>query len=481
MKKGVIIFWSLFIGCAVVRLIFSFGQTPTDIGTCNKSLVEGIGIVAEEPERKEAGQVLVVSAKQLYVATTSREVITSVTGNPCLIDETLIRMKTKLYPRFVFGDQVSFSGKISKPFNFRSETGRAFDYIGYLAKDDVFYEIKSAKVEKYASIGIDSVVGNQIVSTTTAPAGNFSISRILFYLKRRFVANLEKVLGEPHAALAAGLVVGEKSALGKDLLNDFRTVGLIHIVVLSGFNITIVGDAMRRLLSFLPRVWGIVVGGLGIGLFGVMVGGGATVVRSCFMAGVALSADLIRRDYKVTRALLFAGLLMLIQNPMILLHDPSFQLSFMATLGLILLASPIESRLSFIPEKFGLRGIVAATMATQIFVSPFILQMMGTISIIGLVVNILVLPIIPLTMLMVFLTGASGFLYLPLAQIFGWVTHFLLTYELAVVEWFAKIPFASVTLPQFSGWWVVGFYLVFGVGYFGRKLYLRQTKISQKL
>src|SRR5690606_7295718 len=110
------------------------------------------------------------------------------------------------------------------------------------------------------------------------------------------------------------LVVGEKSALGKNLLDDFRVVGLIHIVVLSGFNITIVGDAMRRMLSFLPRVWGISVGGIGIMLFGIMVGGGATVVRSCFMAGIALSADLIRRDYQVIRALLFAGLIMIIQN-----------------------------------------------------------------------------------------------------------------------------------------------------------------------
>ena len=89
--------------------------------------------------------------------------------------------------------------------------------------------------------------------------------------------------------------MGEKAALGKDLLNDFRTVGLIHIVVLSGFNITIVADALRRMLSRLPRVWGIVVGAIGIALFGILVGGGATVVRSCFMAGIALSANLFRR------------------------------------------------------------------------------------------------------------------------------------------------------------------------------------------
>ncbi len=488
MRKGVFIFWALFIGCALIRVFFSLHTDVADIGVCNKQLVTGEGIVTQDPSRTESGQVLVVSAQQLFPATTSAARTFSSLDNSCT-SSILIRLKTKLYPRFVYGDQVSFSGKISKPFNFKSGTGRAFDYVGYLAKDDVFYEIKSAKVE---SISIDYSAKNPEDSINDSSKTDSSdsqkqgtglggkISGILFYLKRRFVSNLEQTLGEPHAALAAGLVVGEKSALGKDLLNDFRIVGLIHIVVLSGFNITVVGDAMRRMLSFLPRVWGISIGGIGIGLFGIMVGGGATVVRSCFMAGIALSADLIRRDYDVTRALMFTGLIMLIQNPLILLHDPSFQLSFLATLGLILLASPIEKHLTLIPEKFGIRGIVASTIATQIFVSPFILYMMGTMSIIGMVVNILVLPIIPVTMLVVFLTGATGFISLPASQFFGWISHLFLSYELHMVEWFARIPFASVTLPMFSGWWVVGFYVVFGVVFLGRGLLKKAVQVLFK-
>lgn len=447
----------------MTRVIFSLDQDPLHIGACEKQFVTGLGTTTADPERKEGGQVMIVSVQELFVATTTADRTVHSLGDSCG-SHILIRLKTKLYPRFSYNDTITFSGKISKPFNFKSETGRAFDYVGYLAKDDVFYEIKSAVV-------------TSVPADEPKKLSYGGISGILFYMKRRFVSHLEHILGEPHAALAAGLVVGEKSALGKDLLNDFRIVGLIHIVVLSGFNITIVGDAMRKLLSFVPRVWGIVVGGIGIALFGVMVGGGATVVRSCFMAGIALSADLIRRDYQVTRALIFAGLLMLIQNPMILLHDPSFQLSFLATLGLILLATPIEKRLTKIPEKFGMRGIVAATIATQIFVSPYILYMMGSISIIGMVVNILVLPVIPITMLIVFLTGAAGFISLDISQIFGWIAHLLLTYELHMVEWFARIPFASVTLPMFSGWWVVGFYVVFfGVFIFFKRGQKRRPK-----
>lgn len=467
MQKGVIIFWSIFVASALIRVIFSLHQDIPDIGLCHKQIVRGEGFVAQEPERKEGGQVLVVSVQDIYLATTSDQVRDSCISN------ILLRIKTKLYPRFTYGERVLFSGKISMPFNFKSDSGRSFDYIGFLGKDNIFYEIKSAVVEQKSSSDSNSLISKQNQDSTVTIKSDkrdsflirfFNyINSLLFTIKRRFVANLERTLGEPHAALASGLVVGEKSALGKNLLNDFRIVGLIHIVVLSGFNITIVGDAMRRILSFLPRVWGISVGGIGIALFGVMVGGGATVIRSCFMAGIALSADLIRRDYDVTRALIFAALVMLIQSPMILLHDPSFQLSFLATLGLIILASPIEKKLFFISERFGIRGIVASTIATQIFVSPYILYMMGQISIIGMVVNILVLPVIPATMLVVFLTGAIGFISSPVSQFFGWIAHVLLSYELHMVEWFAKVPFASVSLPIFSGWWVVGFYVIFAL------------------
>ena len=466
MKKGVIIFWSIFVGWALIRVLISLHYSAPDIGDCKVQQIMGVGTVSEEPSRTEAGQVLVVSAQKIHTQESSTSTETSHTFSECRADIS-IRMKTKLYPRFVFGDQILFTGKLNTPFNFSSGTGRSFDYRGYLAKDDVFYEIKSAHVSLCDSKCIDSLFKNSDTQSAVGFIQKISdaISSILFSLRRGFVAHLNSTLGEPHAALAAGLVVGEKSALGKDLLDDFRTVGLIHIVVLSGYNITVVGDALRRLLSFLPRMWGIVIGGIGIALFGVLVGGGATVVRSCVMAAIALFAQAIRRDYDVPRALGFAALIMLIQSPMILVHDPSFQLSFLATLGLILLATPVESKLGFITDKYGIRGIVAATIATQIFVSPYILYMMGQISLIGMFVNIIVLPFIPVTMLAVFLTGAIGFISTSLSYYFGWVAHLLLSYELFIVQHSARFPFASLHIGVFSGWWTVLFYILFFVVY----------------
>jgi competence protein ComEC len=465
MKKGVVIFWCFLIVLACVRLGFSINVRRPDIGACLKNAVNGIGTVSEDPSRNESGQILVINVKRIGV------------DDQVCAENIFIRVKAKLYPRFTFGDQVNFSGKLSSPFNFKNDDGRSFDFKGYLAKDDIFYEIKSASV---AAIGDLEASADSIGKLSWLPD---NIISILYKIKRKFVTNLERSLGEPSAALAAGLVVGEKSALGAQLLQDFRTVGLIHIVVLSGFNITIVADALRRMLSRLPMVWSIVIGGAGMLLFGILVGGGATVVRSCLMASLALFADLTRRDYNVIRALSFAALIMLIQNPDILLHDPSFQLSFLATLGLILLASPIEKHLRIIPDKFGMRGTVAATLSTQIFVSPFILYTMGQISIIGVIVNILVLPFIPLTMLAVFLTGAFGFISLTFSQAIGWVAHLFLSYEIFMVESFASVPFASLHLPQFSGWFVVVFYVLFGFVYwwvgFGRRRFYKDNILTK--
>lgn len=352
----------------------------------------------------------------------------------------LIRTGADRFGEYGYGDKVRVEGKLSAPRNFSGNGGRVFNYIDYLGKDKIYYEFKKAKVEVLEKADMNDVAG------------------ILFTLKKKFLDNIGQVLGEPHAALAGGLVVGEKTALGKDLINDFRRSGLIHIVVLSGYNITVIAASIRRMLSFLPRNAGIILGGIGIVLFGVLVGGGATVVRSCIMALIALFAEILRRNYNAVRALFIAGALMLIHNPMILLYDPSFQLSFLATLGLVVLSSPIEEKIGFITERFGIRALIASTLATQIFVSPLIFYMMGELSIIGIFVNILVLPLIPLTMLLVFCAGFFGFIIPWASQIAGWVSHIVLSYELFMVRTASRLPYAVMTLPAFSGWIVVGCY-----------------------
>ena len=529
MRHRTKIFWLIIIFIASLRFVFFLLDDESISDLCFKRDISGIGTIVDEPVSKDSGQALVVGVEQLIVAPDSdvnqirdldidshiiknqgvdegaSEYSSTELSLTCTKEHQIIKMKTALYPKYSFGDSIYFSGRLSAPYNFRSEDGRTFNYRGFLAKDGIYSEIRSAKVELIKEMnfantvnyepldsGIDKDPHTNINSEidrssfddfqrdmrkSIADEATEYLTSVLFKVKRGFVNNLNRVLGEPHSALAAGLVVGEKAALGKDLLDDFRRVGLIHIIVLSGFNITIVADALRRILSILPRKWAIIIGGIGMVLFCIMVGGGATVIRSCMMGSLALFADLSRRDYNVLRALSFAGLLMVIQNPSIVIFDPSFQLSFLATLGLILLASPIEKILPFITDKFGIRGIVSATLSTQIFVAPFILHMTGDLSIVGILVNILVLPLIPLTMLFVFLAGFLGFIFTPISQIFAWVAHFLLSYELFIVEHSATLPLASIHIGAFPFYYVVIFYLLFTAIMLGTIYFRRRTNL----
>ncbi len=422
-KKINIVIILILIAILIFRFYFAFNIDNTDlIKKYSGQNIEIKGIIINEPQIKDFNQAFNVKT-----------------------DKFITKVTTDRYIEYNYGDRISLNGKISTPRNFQSNGGRTFDYINFLLKDGIVFEMKKPSIKFEGR--------NE---------GKF-ISKNLFKFKQAFLYNLKKVLGEPHAALAGGLVVGEKGALGKELIDDFRKSGLIHIVVLSGYNITIVADSIRRILSFLPRVIGIILGGLGILFFGILVGGGATVIRSCIMAIIALFGSLIRRDYNVGKALFVAGVLMLIQNPLILLYDPSFQLSFLATLGLIFLSSPIENKLNFVTDTFGIRGLIASTLATQIFVSPYILYMMGQLSIIGTIVNILVLPIIPITMFFVAVTGLIGFISEGISQISAWVSHLLLSYELFIVKFSASLSFSSIQLPKFPFSIVVGFYLIYFV------------------
>ena len=352
---------------------------------------------------------------------------------------------TERYPEFQYGDRVRIIGALEKPESFETDTGKIFDYPGFLAKDGIFYQIPFAKVFLVSSGG-----------------GNV-LKRELFALKNEFLERIESVIPEPQAALLGGLVVGAKQSLGKELLDDFRKTGVIHVVVLSGYNLTLVAGALMWFLGkFLRKKWGLLVGALSIVLFVIMVGASATAVRAGIMALLVLLAQGTGRTYAITRALILAGFVMVLHNPYILLFDPSFQLSFLATVGLIQLAPRVEKYFRFVPTTWKLREIVGATIATQIFVLPLLLYMSGEFSIVGLLVNLLILPLISLTMLFGFLTGIVGFVSTILSMPFAFISYALLTYELKIVELFSSLPFAAVTISYFSLWLMVLLYIALG-------------------
>ena len=176
----------------------------------------------------------------------------------------------------------------------------------------------------------------------------------------------------------------------------------------------------------------------------------ATVLRASIMAALALVARSFSRIYSVLRALFVAGIVMLIYNPFLLVFDVGFQLSFMATLGLILVAPYLESSLSKVPATIGIREFLVATLATQLFVLPILLYQIGEFSLVSVIVNVLVLPMVPVAMLLTFITGMAGLISSSLTVLPAWVSYTALSYNVAMPTWFAALPFAAFTVPAFS-------------------------------
>ncbi len=350
-----------------------------------------------------------------------------------------------------YGDRVEFFAKLEKPKEIVNPDGRSFDYASYLSKDEIFYTTNVRVQNSSANMQFEN---GEIFQTIERGGGNPVIAG-LYKFKHAFIERIDKILPSPHSFLASGLIISGKGSLDKKLQEDFQRVGLIHIVVLSGFNISIIGEAIVRLFSFLPASLGAICGGFGIVLFSIMTGGGSTVVRSAIMSLIGLYARISGRTNSALTSLVTAGLLMLIWNPRLAIHDPSFQLSFTATLALILYASPIESGLLKLKTKIthrkiiskDLLSLIASTLSTQIFTLPLIIKLSRVVSLIALPVNIVTLPFIPFTMFCVFLTGCMCFIWPTLAAVPAFVSWILLSYELAVVHLGSSFYLSAISLP----------------------------------
>ncbi len=331
-----------------------------------------------------------------------------------------------------YGDVIKTEGVLTRPKSFSSGSDRIFDYEGYLSKDGIVYTLTADEV-----------------SVLEQGKGNRSVAALLS-VKHIFLSGAERVFPEPDAGLLAGIIWGEKHGVPKNLSDDFRNSGLIHVIVLSGYNMTIVAVFIMWIFGRLsPRARF----SLGIGsilAFAIAAGGGATVFRAAAMAIIAFLAKASGRPHAVSISLSLAAFLMLAINPRVLLYDPSFQLSFLATLGLIYISPLIERHILFMPRAAGIREVTAATIGTQIAVLPLLLYMMGTLSLVSVPANILALPFIPIIMFVGTIASLLGLIGYALAIPFVFVAHILITVVINIARFFGTLPLAAIPIPVFS-------------------------------
>lgn len=348
------------------------------------------------------------------------------------IDGQTILVSLPHFPAVKYGDMVKFIGKIEKPGVIDN-----FDYGKYLKKDLVFGVVYTPK---------DAIAYPERLSLAQKSY------KALYSVSDSFENSLNRILPEPHASLAAGLILGLKRNIPDSFKNDLSTTGLTHIIALSGYNVTIIVAVLADLLlNYISRRKVFFIGTGLIFCFVILTGAASSVVRAAIFSFLVILGKVIGRRADFTNIMILAALIMVLINPFVIISDVGFQLSFLAFAGLIYL-SPIvaklfeRSRVLNLPNWFRLPLI--ETLSAQIAVFPLILTVFGRVSIIGPLANVAVLWIVPWSMGLSFVAGLLGIIYYPLGKLAAFVVWPALEYVIKAVTMLAKIPGASIAVGK---------------------------------
>lgn len=394
-------------------------------------------VVADEPDERDTYTNLRVQVKTI---TPKNSQSIPVTG--------LALLRTERYPAYHYGDTLEIFAKPETPPVFES-----FSYKDYLARSDIHTYIRRPRIK------------------LLEPQAGFSVRAGIYAFKMQAHQVINRLLPEPQAALLNGILLGLQSGIPKALYDQFNATGSSHVIVISGSNISmVVGILLLAGQKLLGKQKAALVALLGVAFYTVMVGANAAVVRAALMGGLYVLAMALGRPNMALNSLFVSALVMTAINPFAL-WDAGFQLSFTATLGLIVLVPLLERAtaglLSRIPTAGGLhtltdllREALLVTVAAQIITLPLIIYQFGRVSLISLLTNLLIVPVQPLVMIFGGLATLAGLVFLPLGQLIGWVAWLPLTWTIAVVEWTSGFKWAQIATPPMPFWGMALCYLL---------------------
>lgn len=326
-----------------------------------------------------------------------------------------------------YGDRVELTGMLTKP-----PEGSGGAYQRYLAGQGVY-----------------SYMEFPLLHWVEGGAGS-PFWDALYRFRQHGLNTLEGILPQPESSLLEGILLGVDDYIPPEVEEAFRITGTAHIVAISGFNISIlVGLFIAFFRRWLPRLWAVLGAVVAIALYTLLVGAQPAVVRAAIMGLMGLIGAELGRRQAGANSLAFTAAIMALFNPL-LLWDIGFQLSFSATLGLILLGEPLQNTFSaWLKRRLSaekarkLAGPVGEyfllTLAAQLATLPVIVANFGQLSLSAIIANPLVLPVQPLVMILGGLSLLGGMLWLPLGQLLGWLVWPLAAYTIRVVQLFSQI------------------------------------------
>ncbi len=421
----------LFFALGAIRYQYALPRiTPSLIAYYNDQSTEYIieGVVMDAPDVRDTYINLHLHIDQLRPAGTS----------------AFIPVKGDLLARvfrstgFGYGDRIHLQGKLETP-----PENEDFSYRDYLANRGIY----SYMVYPASSL-IAHGQGNPFYS-------------VLYTFRQHAIDQVYSFYPDPEASLMSGIILGVQSGISANLQEAFRLTGTSHIIVISGFNITIVAGMFTLVFSrLLGRYKGAIVAAIGIILYTLLVGANAAVVRAAVLGLLGLLGHVIGRRQAGVNSLTFVAGIMAARTPTVL-WDVSFQLSFAATLGIMLYAEPMTewfiltaSRLMPEDKAKQLAGPVSAylllTLAAQLTTLPLMAYYFKRISLTALIANPLILPAQPALMVLGGLSALAGVIFKPVGQLFAWAAWPFTAYTIRMVEWLARVPHGSIALGRIA-------------------------------
>lgn len=274
-----------------------------------------------------------------------------------------------------------------------------------------------------------------------------------------FADKVRILVDEPQASLGIGFLTGQKTALSDDLSNALKIAGLTHIVVASGYNLTILVRLARRLFLKVSKFLSAVSSGVMITAFMAITGLSPSMTRAGLVSGLSLMAWYYGHRLHPFILLPFAAAITTILNPSYVWGDLGWQLSFAAFAGVMIIA-PLLQRYFFGEKEPGIfRQILGETIAAHLVTIPIIALSFGTISHVAIIANVLVVPLVPLAMLLTFICGAWSIIGMGFGFLIALPTTWLLGYMIHVATFVSELSWAQTALTL-SGWLWLGYVVI---------------------
>ncbi len=403
------------------------------------------GVVTDEPDRRASHVNLHLDVDTLYLRDGQSSPLSRTVEGRVLVN-------APPYADVQYGDRIRAVGGLERPPVYDT-----FSYRTYLAQRGIYSMMAEAEVT--------------VLDSHQACLFMDYILRLKAYALRV----LPTLISEPQASLLTGILLGVESGIPERLDNAFSATGTSHIIAISGFNLALVAGVFTNLAyRFGKRGWRLPLALIGVWTYTLLVGASAAVLRSALMATVGVVARQSGRKVHGPTSLATSVWVMSLINPYIL-WDVGFQLSFAATLGLILYTKPLSQGVQRLFERrIGatlatrlvamLDDSLIVTLAAQLTTTPILVGRFHRFSLVSLVSNFLILPAQPFVMTWGGLALMTGMVLRPLGEMLGWIAWPFLTYTIGVVSKTAEIPHAAVEIAQFTLPLIWGYYLLLGMG-----------------